>query len=272
MAGIDRLCGRFPETLSANNSRRSHLADHRRDSRARNAHLRQAEQAENEQRIEHDVDDRARYLRDGGRFHVAAGLQNLGPDTLEEQPAAEHAHDAAVYDHVADNVRRAGGYFRIERQDEPACGREQRPQRQRQRRADSGISIRLIGTVFAVFRRHDGVDAHARSHRQRDHQQLDGIDDGERGQTGFGKTADEQAVHDVIQSLNELRQHHRRRQLEQDAADLLPAEKFCGVHKSPRFCALLPIVIHQTARTGKINGLFFADLRRMARQPNKAIG
>ena len=55
------------------------LADHRRPGRAGNAHLREAEQAEDQDRIEDNVRDRAGQLRDHGIDRAAGRLQ----ETLE---------------------------------------------------------------------------------------------------------------------------------------------------------------------------------------------
>lgn len=66
---------------------------------------------------------------------------------------------------------------------------------------------------------HGGIDAHAGAHCQGDHQQLKGVDDGQGRQAVAGVTAHEETVYNIVKGLDQLSQHHRRRQLQQDPAD-----------------------------------------------------
>lgn len=76
--------------------------------------------------------------------------------------------------------------------------------------------------------------AHPGAHRQRHHEQLNGVNDGQGRQTRLPIAAHKQAVHNVIKGLDELGQHHRRRHAKQNfGAPLLP-------QKTARPCEDLP--------------------------------
>lgn len=55
----------------------------------------------------------------------------------------------------------------------------------------------------------------------------DRVDDGQGGQTGFGVPAYKEAVHNVVKSLDQLGQHHRRSNAQKDFPNLLLPEKLC---------------------------------------------
>ena len=80
------------------------------------------------------------------------------------------------------------------------------------------------------LRGHPGVDAHAGAYGQGDHQRLDRVNDGQGRQACIRIAPHEEAVHDAIERLDQLRQHDRRRELEENFADPLSAEKFRRVH------------------------------------------
>ena len=86
------------------------------------------------------------------------------------------------------------------------------PEKDCERGGHSRIPVRFFFVSLAQFCRHNGVDAHACPHSKGDHQQLQGIDDGQGGQPRFRIFPDKQAVHNVIQRLYQLRQHDGRRE------------------------------------------------------------
>ena len=65
---------------------------------------------------------------------------------------------------------------------------------------------------------------HAGAYRQRYHEQLYRVDYRQRCESRLGVIPDEQAVHDIIERLNELRQHDRRSQLQPHLTDFFLAE------------------------------------------------
>lgn len=104
--------------------------------------------------------------------------------------------------------------------------------------ATPGVFRSLLFPANAKAGGHHRIYAHPGAHRQGDHQQLKGIDDGQGRQAGVGILAHEQAVHNVVKGLNQLGQHHRRGQPQQDLAHLFCAEQLRKLHKNaPRpFC------------------------------------
>ena len=236
-----RLCrGRAAKALSHNDERRHNLPRNSSNGSTGDPHFRKAEKAEDQKRVENDVRDRAEDLGDHWRFHIADRLQHLCPDALEEQPEAEYAYDPAIYRYIAYHRVRRGGYSRIGGHDRPADRSEQKPQRGGERCSHTGILIRLFRLAHAELCRHHRIDPHARSDGESDHQKLDRIDDGQSRQAGFRIPAHKQTVHDIIKRLNELREHHRRRETQQNFADFFRSEQFAVFHfGTPRFSRLI---------------------------------
>lgn len=78
------------------------LTDHRRPGGAGDAQLREAEQAEDEDRVEDDIRDRTDQLRDHGIDRAAGRLQKaLKRDLAEHTERAQHA-DIEICDAVLD--------------------------------------------------------------------------------------------------------------------------------------------------------------------------
>ena len=211
---IYRPFGRSAETLFHDGQRRDYLPGNCCGGSAGNAHFRQTEHAENKQRIQYNIGDRAGYLCDHRRFHVAACLQHLCPDALEEKSEAENADYPAVNDNIGDYRRVIGGHFCKRRHGAPRYRGKQKPQKNGQRSSHAGVFVGLFTFADAKLCGHDGVYAHARAHGKRDHQKLDRIDDRQCGQARSGIPADKQAVNNVVQRLNKLREHNRRRKPE----------------------------------------------------------
>ena len=61
-----------------------------------------------------------------------------------------------------------------------------------------------------IIKKDGAYDTDTRANGEGDHQKLDGINDGERGQSRIREAADENAVHNVVKCLNELCEHHGR--------------------------------------------------------------
>lgn len=68
----------------------------------------------------------------------------------------------------------------------------------------------------AIHAREQDVEPGAGAGGERDEQQLHGEDDRQRGQPLGGIAGDKVAVDDVVDRLDEQRQHDRRRELEQE--------------------------------------------------------
>ena len=99
------------------------------------------------------------------------------------------------------------------RTDRPGRRRAEAPpphdERRSQGRSDSGVRVGLLPPPRAELRGHPGVVAHAGAYGQGDHQRLDRVNDGQGRQACIRIAPHEEAVHDAIERLDQLRQHDR---------------------------------------------------------------
>ena len=179
------------------------LSAHRRPGCARNAHCGEAQQAEDQDRVENDIEQRAHELHGHGCNVLALGLHDALTAHLKKHAEAERTADGKIRrPHLAD-----GGLVRKER--EKGICAEQAEQRKGQRgqqqkeQAVVGGKGGLLPAALAKAARDQGVHAHARAHRHRDHQHLDGIGQRNRGQRVLAQPRDKDAVHKVVQRLHQ---------------------------------------------------------------------
>ena len=102
---------------------------------------------------------------------------------------------------------------------------EEQPAHQGQDGAGPGGVVRQVAVALAVVAGHQGVDADISAHGNGGDDQLDRVDDGEGGQSVAGEFAYEIAVHDVVHGLDQLGQHHWRRDPQQDGPDTFRIKK-----------------------------------------------
>ena len=86
-----------------------------------------------------------------------------------------------------------------------------RPHQYRQHHACPGGAVRILRFLLGIFPRHIRVDTDTGSHRQCDDNQLQRINDRQRRQCITGIFSHKKAVHYIVQRLDQLCQHHRRR-------------------------------------------------------------
>ena len=123
------------------------LTDHRRPGGAGNAHLWEAEQAKNEDRIEDDVRDRADQLRDHGIDRAASRLQKaLKRDLAEHAERAQHT-DVQIRDTVLNDGRDVRLRTHIGADAEQAANEHEQIAQQRQQQT---VDRNLID-AFGVF-------------------------------------------------------------------------------------------------------------------------
>ena len=223
--GVELQGGRAPEAPSHHDQGGHNLARHRGDGRSRDAKLRQSEHAEDQQRVEDDIGQGPGDLGQHRRPHVALRLQHLRPDALQKEAEAEQADDAPVSDHLPYDLRGIRRHPGVRRHEKPAGRGKDKPQRRRQRRPHAREFIRLRFLSQAEPGGHGRIDAHAGPDRQSDHQKLQRVDDREGRQARLRVPAHKEAVHDIVKGLDELRQHHRRRDFEHDPGNFLLPEK-----------------------------------------------
>ena len=153
---------------------------------------------------------------------------HLAPVALQKYADAAHADDHAVGDGV---LRHSGGVGGGEGEGPHQKGAEQgehRPAEQGQHGAHSGGAVRRMVLSPPVQVGHQGVDAHAGPHRDGGDDELHRVDDGQGGQTVVGVLAHKVAVHDVVHGLDQLGQHDRGRDPQQDGPNALCIKKTVG--------------------------------------------
>ena len=135
------------------------LADHRRPGRAGNAHLREAEQAEDEDRVEDDIRDRTNQLRDHGIDRAAGRLQKaLKRDLAEHTERAQHA-DIEICDAVLDNGLNVRLCAHIGTNADQAGDEHEQIAQQRQQQAVDRDLIDALGVFLPQRARQQRVDA-----------------------------------------------------------------------------------------------------------------
>lgn len=144
--------------------RAAYLTHHRRDRRARNAHFRERANAEYQYRVEHDVDDCAKPLREHREDGLAGGLQQTFVHYLHKRADAQSARDVEVLFAVADSSGDVGLRAEIylskaeghsEEREVAAYGEENSVPRE---------LVRLFKLLFAQCAGEVSVDADARAH------------------------------------------------------------------------------------------------------------
>ena len=204
--------GRGPAESGGDDHRRQHLTGYRGVGRPGHPQLRDGPQPEDQKGVQHNVGEGAGDLGRHGQAHVAPGLVHLAPVALQKYADAAHADDHAVGDGVLRHAEQG----------------EHRPAEQGQHGAHSGDAVRRMVLSPPVQVGHQGVDAHAGPHRDGGNDELHRVDDGQGGQTVVGVLAHKVAVHDVVHGLDQLGQHNRGRDPQQDGPNALCIKKTVG--------------------------------------------
>ncbi len=148
------------------------LADDRGPGRACHPHGRQAQPAENKDRVQDDVHHGARHLADHLVYRLARYLQHTLHGHGHEQPEGEHGNDP----HVVRAAREDLGVL-CERSHKQAAARraEHRKNSPAQHGDEDAVFRHFIGGFKVFFTQTAGqkrVDAHGGAHGHRDHQVL----------------------------------------------------------------------------------------------------
>ena len=144
---------------------------------------------------------------------------DLGPHALQKNTQAARTDDGAVSRRIFHGVRGLRRKRHKGTHQRCAQNRKNRPAEHRQHHAGPGGPIGLFRFTVSVMPGHQRIDADACAHRDGRNDQLDGENDGEGGQTVSGIPSHEKTVHDIIKRLDQLRQHHRRRDLQKNLPD-----------------------------------------------------
>ena len=189
-----------PQHRRKGDRHRRPLSGHRRNRRPGDPHLGAAEEAEDQDRVEDDVEKRPQNLRRHRQEGVPPGLQNLRAVGLDEAAGREEDDDAPV------------GYPHLPHQRVVRRHREVGPQHQHPGGGKEDV-VEDAGQK-AVADKHPGLfplpvqsgdedpDPGPRPGRHRGDQQLERVDDRQRRQPFRRVPADKKAVDDVVDRLD----------------------------------------------------------------------
>ena len=199
------------------------LADHGGDGGAGRAHRGQAQPAEDEHRVEHDVRDGAGHLRPHAEPRQARGLQKALNADLEIQKDRADRDDLQIA--VAEGADLGVGGLGVDKGlgGEQAEYGHQRPAAQRERHGVSSDAARTLAVAAAQGARGQRADADAGAGAESDHDILRREGQRQRRQAVFRHPGHIDAVHHVVQRLHQHRQHHRHGQAQQQPPLVLGA-------------------------------------------------
>ena len=186
---------------------------------ARHAEPREAEQAEDQDRVEHDVDQRAGDLHEHDEHGLALRLHDALRAHLQKDAEREHAADGqVVHAHIADERRFR--HERIEKRPDAEQTEQQehhrRDEQQKQAVARGGVGV--LKAALAQPARDQRVHADARSHGNGDHEHLNRERERYGRERVLAQPGDKDAVDDVVERLREHGDHDRQRHAEQQPA------------------------------------------------------
>ena len=202
------------------------LPDNRRNRRAGHAHAGHAQKAKNQDRVQHDVNNRANELRGHGKHGVARCLHHTLKGYRQKQAEAKHAHKGQVFArHFLQRRLR-----RKQAKEAPGCKKaDQKKQQipaQFQQHAVFRCGARFLRPFFAKLPADQAVDAHAQARRHRDHQHLHREGERHRRKRVGAVARHKNAIHHVIKRLHQHAHHNRHRHLCYQLAHLHGAKHF----------------------------------------------
>ena len=199
--------------------RTNELTDDGGDNSAPDAHGRTAQQAENHDGVKDDVHHSTDDERNHRQHRVTHSLQKPLAVGLQEDAPAEHEVHREIFPAKFLQfrvVRQCGGDL-IGKQQPHQCKHQRGSQHQEQ--AGGGGTAGFLRLFLPQLAREQSVQANGSSHTNGDHQKLDGIHKGSGGQGCFRQACHKDTVHNIVQRLDEQRQHQRHRHGVEQGAD-----------------------------------------------------
>ena len=183
-----------------------------------NAELREAEEAEDQDRVEDNIEDRTGGLADHTKLCASRGLQKSLEVHLEEQAQRKAGYDGEICVAVLNDLSSCCGVSAgLELHSERPVRAEDREQQERDEAAECqedahiGGRVGLVEALLAEGTGEQRVHTDAGTGADRDHQVLQRkcvCDCGERVLT---ESCDENAVHYIVKGLYQHRDHHGKR-------------------------------------------------------------
>ena len=189
--------------------RTNELTDDGGDSSAPDAHGRTAQQAENHDGVKDDVHHSTDDERNHRQHRITHGLQKPLAVGLQKDAPAEHEVHRKIFPAKLLQfrvVRQCGGDL-IGKQQPHQCKHQRGSQHQKQ--AGGGGTAGFLRLFLPQLAGEQSVQTNGSAHADGDHQKLDGIHKGSGGQGSFGQPCHKDTVHNIVQRLDEQRQHQR---------------------------------------------------------------
>ena len=173
------------------------------------AELREAAQAEDQDRVEDDIDDGAGQLRGHGQHGQSGGLKETLEGHLEEQTDGERTNNAEVSVSCRDDLRNGGLALNERTGHKKSDAQEGNEIQDGQEQTIVGGSIGVIKVLLAKGLGEKCVDTDAGSGAERDHEVLQRERKGNRGERVLTDLRNEDGVHNVVECLHQHGDHHR---------------------------------------------------------------
>ena len=199
------------------------LADDRGDGGTGDLQPGSAEEAEDEDGVQGDVQQGAQHLGAHGEMGPAGRLQQALKRKLAEQADGAAQADPAVAGAVVHDLRH------VSLHPEECMGEEDPDETEHSKGAEGQEDAGVGGLVCLVLllgpqgAGEQGVHTHGGARADGDHQVLQGEGQGDGGQGVLTQPGHEDAVHDVVQRLDQHGDHHGHRHAGQQSADGLNA-------------------------------------------------
>ena len=185
-----------------------HLADAGSQRRTGNAHSGERADAENQQRVQNDVADRAAHQADHGNVHPAHSLKDLLERHGGHDDDGEHEGNAGVGHAHGDDGLVAGEGAQEPRHDGGADDGNHDAVDQRKHHAVGGGHVGLFFVACAEMQRDQRGSADAEADGNRVDEVLHRVDEGQRRHGLLTDAGDKEAVHDVVQCIDQHRDDH----------------------------------------------------------------
>ena len=194
------------------------LTDHRGDSRTGYAHAGAAKETEDHDGVQDDIDDGSAELGYHGEHGVTGGLEHTLKEDRHEEAGAGRSDDSQVRGAHGEDALLVGQVIRHDKthglagQEETEDDEKHAAQNLNQETVP-GTTAGTIRIALAQTAGKQAVDTSAHTGGQSDHQHLERHGQGHSCQAVGIKTGNEDAVDDVIQRLDQHREHDGDRNL-----------------------------------------------------------
>ena len=175
--------------------------------------------AEDEDGVQHDVDDGTDELAAHAQVGAARCGQQLFAHGLHKQAKAEHRADGQVADALLDDLRIVGLCIEVGLHAGQANDKKYRKAAKGEEDAVFGGLVGAVLVLFAEALGQQRVDADTGADADRDHDVLQGKGQRNGGQGALADVGHEDGVHDVVQRLYQHRDHHRDAQFDEQGVD-----------------------------------------------------